>query len=103
MPYPCHIPAVANRLVLQSCDLPKWVAYGKKSDKKAGNSIEVLKEAMLQGPVEIKVRFGMNAMKVTMLIIVIIGVAGAVFLANWHIPAPTKIIDKVVSNETFVQ
>ena len=89
--------------MLQSCDLPNWVAYGKKSDKKAGNSIEVLKEAMLQGPVEIKVRFGMNAMKVTLLIIVIIGVAGAVFLANWHIPAPTKIIDKVVSNETFVQ
>ena len=45
----------------------------------------------------------MSAMKVTMLIIVIIGVAGAVFLANWHIPAPTKIINKVVSNEMFVQ
>jgi hypothetical protein len=45
----------------------------------------------------------MNALKVTLLIIVILGIAGAVFLANWHIPAPTKIITKVVPNETFVQ
>ena len=45
----------------------------------------------------------MNALKVTLLIIVILGIAGAIFLANWHIPAPTKIITKVVPNETFVQ
>ena len=45
----------------------------------------------------------MSAMKVTMVIIVILGVAGAVFLATWHIPAPTKIVTKVVPNETFVQ
>lgn len=45
----------------------------------------------------------MNAMKITMLIIVVLGLAGTVFLANWHIPAPTKIITKVVPNETFVQ
>ena len=45
----------------------------------------------------------MNAMKITMLIMVVLGLAGAVFLANWHIPAPTKIITKVVPNETFVQ
>jgi len=45
----------------------------------------------------------MKGMKVTLLIIVILGVAGAVFLANWHIPAPTKIVTKVVPNETFTQ
>jgi hypothetical protein len=45
----------------------------------------------------------MSAMKATMLIIVVLGVLGAVFLANWHITAPTKIVTKVVPNETFVQ
>ncbi len=45
----------------------------------------------------------MSAMRVTVLIIVVLGVLGAVFLANWHIPAPTKIVVKVLPNETFVQ
>ena len=45
----------------------------------------------------------MNAMKITMLIIIVLGLAGVVFLANWHIPAPTKTVTKVVPNETFVQ
>jgi hypothetical protein len=34
-------------------------------------------------------------------ILLCLGFAGAVFLSNWHIPAPTKIVTKIIADDRF--
>jgi hypothetical protein len=41
----------------------------------------------------------MTGMKGAVLIVVMLGVAGIVFLANWDIPAPTKTVTKTLTSE----
>lgn len=41
------------------------------------------------------------ASKLTLLLILVILVGGAVFLATWDIPAPTQQVEKVLPDERF--
>ncbi len=45
----------------------------------------------------------MNGMRAIILALIIVGLAGGVFLANWHIPAPTKMVTKAVPDENFTK
>jgi hypothetical protein len=41
------------------------------------------------------------ASKLTLLLILVLLVGGAVFLATWDIPAPTQQVEKVLPDERF--
>lgn len=43
----------------------------------------------------------MKSLGIIVLICLVFGSAGVIFLASWQIPAPTKIVTKMIPNEQF--
>lgn len=39
--------------------------------------------------------------RIILVLVVIVIAGGAVFLASWHIPAPTTKVEKVIPNDRF--